>query len=549
MTASILKSIAAGFTSQAILNYISRRNPQATPYINAARRAGFRPESILRQAVEPNGNPEDDERYLTDSEKIDRRRSQQKKKATLGLVGLVGTAGALAAGSYAYATRNQAIQPSAILPPLPQGQGPQRPPGQLPVPQQQGLLPYNPQGRPNNPRGPQNPNIPMLPQGGNAPQQAQNAPMITPYEPDPEFSIRLIKNINEDKRIGKVISSGLELPAIEQLVRDQLPQSKIRILEKAPGGLEQVLKDYTQVMRQEVEGKSREQGMQKFNEKINKPKVGVEEYDRFMKAYYPEEYEQQLRSQGRKEISPKEHEKNELIPQAQEKEIKPQELPQHGKNPLIQSPANIIREEQNVIQKQKPISQEVVPPQKEFLKQHILPQNIVITPIGAGELKHEGEKGDIVEVGGKQKSFFKDEIQKPEEELMQAVQNILNIPEVDRSSNIALFLYNPKDAEMYFQFHDGSAYKYYGIDPDKVFRLANKMAIPITQGQNVYGAWSQEDRNSLGAAFYQEILKDPKYKKPGKGEPPNPNYQKLDTLYDYWEKLRKKTKRKAKKTS
>ena len=75
--------------------------------------------------------------------------------------------------------------------------------------------------------------------------------------------------------------------------------------------------------------------------------------------------------------------------------------------------------------------------------------------------------------------------------------------------------------------------------------ITNKLHIPITEGKNIFGAWSPEDKESLGAALFQEIISDPLYKKPKKGEPPNPNYVKLDTMYDYWKKLRKQPKRKT----
>ena len=39
------------------------------------------------------------------------------------------------------------------------------------------------------------------------------------------------------------------------------------------------------------------------------------------------------------------------------------------------------------------------------------------------------------------------------------------------------------------------------------------MGIPITQGKNIFGAWSPEDKKSLGATLIKEIINDPKYKK------------------------------------
>jgi hypothetical protein len=171
-------------------------------------------------------------------------------------------------------------------------------------------------------------------------------------------------------------------------------------------------------------------------------------------------------------------------------------------------------------------------------------EEISITPLGAGALHKIHGDDAYVEIDHKLHKVPKEEIEPPSEDLIEAVQNILKIPEIDKSSNVSLFTYDPDESKMYIQFHDGSTYKYLDMDPEVVRKIAEKEAIPITEGKNIYGAWGADDTQSLGAALWKYILKDPKYAKPKKGEPENPYYKKLDTLYDYWEKLRKKPKRK-----
>lgn len=175
---------------------------------------------------------------------------------------------------------------------------------------------------------------------------------------------------------------------------------------------------------------------------------------------------------------------------------------------------------------------------------HLPKGETIITPVGAGKVHKVHGNDAYVEVDNKLQKVPKEELTTPPPDVLKAVTDILKIPEIDRSSNVALFTYDPQESKMYIQFHDGSHYKYLNIDPEVVQKLAEKEATPITSGENAYGAWDPKDKHgSLGAALWQYVLKDPKYAKPRKGEPPNPNYIKLETLYDYWKDLRIKKKK------
>jgi hypothetical protein len=172
--------------------------------------------------------------------------------------------------------------------------------------------------------------------------------------------------------------------------------------------------------------------------------------------------------------------------------------------------------------------------------------SLVIKPDGSiGEVKGEDKSGALVETNGKASKVPLDDLESEPEDVISITQDLLKIPEVDRSSVVSLFTYDPEERDMFIQYHNGETYRYLDVDPQKVMNVANKMGIPVTEGKNIFGAWSPEDKKSLGATLIQEFLKDPKYAKPKKGEPANPNYKKLETLYDYWEKLRRKPKKKS----
>jgi hypothetical protein len=171
-------------------------------------------------------------------------------------------------------------------------------------------------------------------------------------------------------------------------------------------------------------------------------------------------------------------------------------------------------------------------------------KSIVASPEGVGEVLEIRNGKAIVEVDGKKHQVDESELESEPEDVIQTVQDILKIPEVDRSSIVSLFTYDPDEKKMYIQFHNGETYKYLDVDPEKVHKIANKMGMPVSQGKNIFGAWSPEDKESLGATLIKEIISDPKYAKPKKGQAENPNYVKLETMYDYWKSLRKKPKRK-----
>lgn len=162
MASVILNAIKHGFTSRQVLNHIANRFPKYATAINTAQAAGYASDKILKKLAQPHESSDDSEEYLTEHEKTQKRDAQQKKKAALQVAGTLGTAGAIGAGAYGYATRNRAIR-GQVLPPLP-GQGPTNSPRS---------------GLPGGPR----PGLPP-PRGAAANQQAQQpSPQTPPQQP------------------------------------------------------------------------------------------------------------------------------------------------------------------------------------------------------------------------------------------------------------------------------------------------------------------------------------------------------------------------------
>lgn len=171
--------------------------------------------------------------------------------------------------------------------------------------------------------------------------------------------------------------------------------------------------------------------------------------------------------------------------------------------------------------------------------------DIVATPDGiVGNLKDIKQKEALVEADGKLHKVKVDELEQPDEDIVQSVANLLKIPEIDRSSIISYWAYDPEDQQLFVQFHNGETYKYKEVPEETISALAEAMGIPKTEGKNIFGAWSPEDKKSVGATMIQQIIANEKYKKPKKGEAENPFYKQLRKGYDYWSPLRSKPKRK-----
>lgn len=164
---------------------------------------------------------------------------------------------------------------------------------------------------------------------------------------------------------------------------------------------------------------------------------------------------------------------------------------------------------------------------------------LVITPEGdVGDIKSIKEKEALIQSGGKVKKVKAKDLEKPNAALIEQVQKILDIPEIDRSSLISYWSYDPPSKELFVQFHNGETYKYIDVSPEDEKELLEAHGTPVTEGENAFGAWSHQDPMSRGATMIQKIIANPKYKRTKKGEQPNPYYRKLRKGYDYWEKLR-----------
>lgn len=164
---------------------------------------------------------------------------------------------------------------------------------------------------------------------------------------------------------------------------------------------------------------------------------------------------------------------------------------------------------------------------------------IVSTPDGeVGEVQDIRKNESLVNEDGKLHKVKLSDLQLPDEKIQQTVARLLEIPEIDKSSLINYWAYDPEDKQLIAMYHNGESYKYLDVPEELEAQLLEASTVPKTKGENIFGAWSQEDEMSRGATLSKLFIQHPKYKRAKKGEAPNPYYRKLRKGYDYWAKLK-----------
>lgn len=355
-------AIKAGYNALQILGLFASNNPKLANGIAKAQSAGYSASQILKYVDQGNkSDPNDDNAYLTDREQTLKIQQKNRRKEAMQAVGLLGTAGAVAAGGYALYNQNRAVQPTQILPAQIQPNIPRpghtinvapvgnpqlpAPRGQLPNRPRQGGLPYNPQspkgGAPTRPRGPSQPNAP-------APTQP-NKPLITPYTHDEKKNIKLVKSLGEDKKLNTILQSGLEMQAMMEVAKENLPKLTLSVLSKAPGGLEQALKDYQKHLLQTDSETKRVKALSGFQNQLNPSSMMNQEMQRFQDQYGEEEAPEFENAPMIQEEEPSEEPQQEEILNPIEEELPAQSIQERIKR------AAFGQEEPSKISETKPL--------------------------------------------------------------------------------------------------------------------------------------------------------------------------------------------------
>lgn len=523
----IVQGIAAGYSAQKILGFISKAFPAFAPKIKQAQGQGHSVEQILgflsktMQTTNPPG--------MSQQQVHASNRRNEETLVKNGITALGGSMAAYAAsralppmlqGLTQQQTQPQTPQlptgPSAAQPP--QNQSPQLAMGQGNTQQN---APFQPPISPA--QAPTTPNIPQSP--------APTQPIIP--QRDIKKSLDIIKSSGLETNVKNMLEGGMSPPDIAAVLPRIAGKDLAKKLGKIEGGLEGVIEDYAQPMPKSDPNLAQQQS------NLSRPSLMKEEIRKLPTMEEVKKLHGLWEKSGKKIPFEKVLFGNLQIDEDLAKQLaKSYEGAQQPEQ--LNQPSQGTEQPAPMIEPQEPIEKEELNKEPKTIEKN----SVVASPHGVGEVKEVRNGQAIIDVDGKKHKVDVEDLENEPEDVIEEVQKLLKIPEVDRSSIVSLFTFDPEEKKMYIQFHNGESFKYLDVDPEKVRKIADKMGIPVTKGQNIFGAWSQEDKNSLGATLIKEIINDPKYKKAKKGEPANTNYVKLETLYDYWEKLRKKPKRK-----
>lgn len=466
MTAAIFNAIGRGYQARYILNAIGRQAPGYQNTINNLYMAGYTADRILNSIANKTDKKNyDPDMFLTEHEKVQKRDKEQKTKAYMTVAAVGGTAALAAAGAYALMKRNQAIQPSAIYPAPPKRK-------QIGAPQKQAQLPYIAPTSPQSPTPPSQPIAPMPQAAQNAPAQAPSAP--SPPPPTVSKTAELLKGLKEDTRMSNLIDGGYDLATTTAIYRAAAPKNVLSILEKAEGGLEKVVSDYTQYLReakdQLQQQQQEQQAPQNFSQMAQstiqkKPEEQTNVMNEFIKAQQP----QQVQGQP-------------VAPQQEASSVQPQEvLP---------------------IQPIQPASKPLV-----SLKNGQI-----------GELESEKNHVAEINVNGQLKKEKLSNVTKEPPDIEQAVREVVNsIPENMKSTQLQSMVYIPGMNVMLSQFYGGKWAYYLDFPEDTYKSISLGTYEPKGQGVTGIAEYKPGVADSRGAGFHQEVKLNPKYSKENQG--------------------------------
>lgn len=244
--AAILSAIGRGFTSNQIIRRLVNNYPKYSNAILSAQAAGYTANQILRKFHnDKTGHQLSEDAFLTEHEKSRKQDDKRKRNRALTVIGVLGTAGAIAAGAYHLANRGGAVNPQ-VLPAIRQPQAPRQLGYNAPL----GIGPISPRS-PNQPQVPKGPNnSPQTPQPSLSPQEinkpAPSAPLkdALKNQRDPLKSVELVKNLKLEPRFDLMMKQDYDNETIAQLLKMTMPKPAFLELNKVPGGLDSVVEDY-----------------------------------------------------------------------------------------------------------------------------------------------------------------------------------------------------------------------------------------------------------------------------------------------------------------
>lgn len=168
------------------------------------------------------------------------------------------------------------------------------------------------------------------------------------------------------------------------------------------------------------------------------------------------------------------------------------------------------------------------------------PKDLALTPQGdIGEI--ESVKNGIakINVNGQIKHRKLSDLIKEPEEVRIAINDILQIPESERSSAMDLLHYTPQHKLLHIMFPNGKIAWYEDIDENIIDSILEAKGTPKTSGKTKTGeSWSAGIPDSRFAVVSDKIIRNPKYSRDNEGK----TWGYIGKQYDKFKALRIKPK-------
>lgn len=454
---NIAAALSAGYTIAQAINFLTGNFPNIGKKIKQAQKLGYDVEKIVKSFSSMNPQEleqlENSKQLESNNPWINSINTQRENSAAVkGKEYLIKGAKLAAIPLAAYGLQrylNKAVQPSQILPALPQNP-------QLPAPATNPQIPQNPPSpTPINPQPsppPPSPQSPISPGSGigqQVQQQAQ-APVISAKQPTSESEIA------EAAQMMPQEQSQQQVPIFEQLLGGIDPST----LEKPK---QDQLKFLSMISDQ----------LQSKGKNINDPEF--KNLSRKIKSVIAGTPGMMVEEMGR---FPKEN---------------------SNVNPLYNEKANEITS--------------IVEPSKIQKPFEIKKGESVVTESGnLAEIKGVSGHNFLIEEDGKVRQVPMDSLRSEPEAIKKAkiVFDPAKIPEEERSAALAISLPMPDRSAIINMFHDGSFYVYKRkdgkpIDDTIIKRIVEGQDIPISTGETFMGAWNQNNGDSRGSASFKEL--------------------------------------------
>jgi hypothetical protein len=261
----------SGFTGYQVIQSLKRAYPHLSDSLVKLQVAGYTGRQIAGMMRKAKGQKVSDEDFFesstTEHEKtkeFDKRNKRQAVNQALSLLGATGAIAGISLGAYQYLKANANNPNMTVLPALGKN-GRRTAPQQIPsksinvknkqLPNQQKQLPFIPgMGQPGQQGQVPQLSGPQAPQG--PPPQAQlpgRPPTLGLPEPGYTKSVGIVKNLGNNTIFDNIVKQGLDPITTSAIIRSIMKDTDKRslgILEKAPGGLDKVVSDYTQYFQQ-----------------------------------------------------------------------------------------------------------------------------------------------------------------------------------------------------------------------------------------------------------------------------------------------------------